>query len=38
MLKKRGIKKVRPLTGGLAAWKAANYPVDPPILVQIEIN
>jgi rhodanese-related sulfurtransferase len=36
LLKKRGIKRVRPLAGGLIAWKERNYPVDPPILVQID--
>ncbi len=36
LLRKRGIKRVRPLMGGLSAWKQMNYPVDPPILVQIE--
>ncbi|MEO6120031.1 MAG: hypothetical protein ABIP12_05015 [Terriglobales bacterium] len=38
LLRKRGIKRVRPLSGGLTAWKERNYPVDPPILVQIEVS
>jgi rhodanese-related sulfurtransferase len=28
LLKKRGITRVRPLEGGLDAWKEAGYPVD----------
>jgi rhodanese-related sulfurtransferase len=27
MLKQRGIVRVRPLAGGLDAWRAAGYPV-----------
>lgn len=38
LLKKRGIKRVRPLAGGLQAWKERNYPLDPPVLVQIQTN
>jgi rhodanese-related sulfurtransferase len=28
LLKKRGITRVRPLEGGLDAWKEAGYPLD----------
>jgi 3-mercaptopyruvate sulfurtransferase SseA len=27
LLRRRGIARVRPLQGGLAAWKARGYPV-----------
>jgi rhodanese-related sulfurtransferase len=27
LLRRRGILRVRPLEGGLAAWKALGYPV-----------
>ena len=27
LLKRNGIKRVRPLTGGVEAWRARNYPV-----------
>jgi membrane protein DedA with SNARE-associated domain/rhodanese-related sulfurtransferase len=29
LLHKRGITRVRPLSGGIAAWRARNYPVEP---------
>jgi 3-mercaptopyruvate sulfurtransferase SseA len=29
MLKRRGIRRVRPLAGGLDAWVAVGYPVTP---------
>jgi rhodanese-related sulfurtransferase len=35
MLKKRGIMRVRPLAGGLAAWKELGFPMTGPELVQI---
>jgi rhodanese-related sulfurtransferase len=28
LLKKRGITRVRPLTGGLAAWRARGFPTE----------
>jgi rhodanese-related sulfurtransferase len=28
LLKKNGIKRVRPLAGGVAAWQERNFPVD----------
>lgn len=28
MLKRRGITRVRPLAGGLLAWKEKGYPLD----------
>jgi rhodanese-related sulfurtransferase len=28
MLKRNGIKRVRPLAGGVAAWRARNYPLE----------
>jgi rhodanese-related sulfurtransferase len=28
-LKRRGITRVRPLEGGIAAWIALDYPVEP---------
>jgi 3-mercaptopyruvate sulfurtransferase SseA len=34
-LKKRGIKNVRPLAGGLAEWKRLDYPVQAPALISI---
>jgi len=38
LLKKRGTKRVRPLAGGLQAWKERNYPLDPPLLIQIDTD
>jgi rhodanese-related sulfurtransferase len=35
LLKKRGIKRVRPLAGGLAAWRNLDYPVQAPALINI---
>jgi rhodanese-related sulfurtransferase len=35
LLKKRGIMRVRPLAGGLAAWKQLGFPMTEPELVQI---
>jgi rhodanese-related sulfurtransferase len=32
-LHKRGIRRVRPLLGGLDAWIAAGYPVEKIVLV-----
>lgn len=29
MLRKRGIERVRPLTGGFDAWLAAGLPIEP---------
>ncbi|HVM60788.1 MAG TPA: VTT domain-containing protein [Verrucomicrobiae bacterium] len=29
MLRKRGIKRIRPLLGGFDAWREKNYPLDP---------
>jgi rhodanese-related sulfurtransferase len=28
LLKKNGISRVRPLVGGVAAWRARNYPLE----------
>jgi 3-mercaptopyruvate sulfurtransferase SseA len=28
LLRKQGIKRIRPLQGGLAAWRDAGYPVE----------
>jgi rhodanese-related sulfurtransferase len=36
LLKEKGIKRVRPLAGGLDAWIGMNLPVHPPVLVTIE--
>jgi 3-mercaptopyruvate sulfurtransferase SseA len=35
MLKQRGIMRVRPLAGGLEAWKELGFPLSEPELVQI---
>jgi membrane protein DedA with SNARE-associated domain/rhodanese-related sulfurtransferase len=35
LLMRKGVKRVRPLLGGIAAWRESNYPLDrftPPIL------
>jgi 3-mercaptopyruvate sulfurtransferase SseA len=29
LLKRRGISRVRPLAGGLAAWREHGYPIEP---------
>ncbi len=29
MLKKAGVERVRPLMGGIYAWSAANFPMEP---------
>jgi rhodanese-related sulfurtransferase len=34
-LRRQGIKRVRPLAGGLAAWREHNFPVHTPELVLI---
>jgi len=28
LLRKQGIKRIRPLQGGLAAWRDAGYPLE----------
>jgi rhodanese-related sulfurtransferase len=30
LLRARGFRSVRPLMGGIDAWRARGYPVDPP--------
>jgi hypothetical protein len=35
LLKQRGIMRVRPLAGGLAAWKELGFPTTESGLVQI---
>lgn len=32
MLRKHGITRVRPLSGGIDAWSAAGYPLEYPTL------
>jgi 3-mercaptopyruvate sulfurtransferase SseA len=34
-LRKHGVKRVRPLAGGLAEWRSLNYPLTSPPLVTI---
>ncbi len=37
-LKRLGVQRVRPLSGGLAAWIELDFPVDLAPLVQIEVR
>ncbi|MFQ5663994.1 MAG: hypothetical protein ACE5HL_09195 [Terriglobia bacterium] len=30
LLRRHGIARVRPLAGGLAAWRARGFPLEPP--------
>jgi rhodanese-related sulfurtransferase len=30
LLRRKGIERVRPLLGGIDAWRERNYPLDPP--------
>jgi 3-mercaptopyruvate sulfurtransferase SseA len=32
LLRKNGIKQIRPLQGGLEAWRKRGYPMDTPTL------
>jgi rhodanese-related sulfurtransferase len=32
LLRKQGISRVRPLAGGLAAWRELGYPLDEKII------
>jgi rhodanese-related sulfurtransferase len=34
MLRNKGITKVRPLAGGIAAWRERNFPVKPVKLAE----
>jgi len=36
-LRKLGVKRVRPLAGGLAEWRNLNYPLTTPPLVTIAV-
>ncbi|MGA2096315.1 MAG: rhodanese-like domain-containing protein [Candidatus Acidiferrum sp.] len=38
LLRRQGIKHIRPLQGGLEAWREAGYPVAHVKLTQITIN
>jgi 3-mercaptopyruvate sulfurtransferase SseA len=35
LLRKKGIKRIRPLQGGLAAWRERGYPLSGTKLAQI---
>jgi rhodanese-related sulfurtransferase len=35
LLRKKGITRVRPLAGGLAAWRELGLPVDEPQLIKL---
>jgi 3-mercaptopyruvate sulfurtransferase SseA len=35
LLRKKGIKRIRPLQGGLAAWRERGYPLSNAKLTQI---
>jgi rhodanese-related sulfurtransferase len=36
LLRARGFRSARPLLGGIDAWRARGYPVDPPSELAIE--
>jgi rhodanese-related sulfurtransferase len=35
LLRKKGITRVRPLAGGLDAWKQLGFPVHEPALIKL---
>jgi rhodanese-related sulfurtransferase len=37
MLKRRGISRVRPLAGGIDAWREQNYPVEMIVSKEVDI-
>jgi membrane protein DedA with SNARE-associated domain/rhodanese-related sulfurtransferase len=38
LLRKRGITRVRPLLGGIDAWRERNYPLDPHTVAAVQIQ
>jgi rhodanese-related sulfurtransferase len=38
LLRKKGISRVRPLAGGLDAWKKQGFPVHEPELIKLAIS
>ena len=38
LLRRNGIKRVRPLLGGLDAWRERNYPIEPKNIVAVGVG